>query len=999
MFNQLKNFFDPGVRIVKKFQPQIALVNSFIEEYESKTIPELQKIIADFRTELTAINKEIPLSQRSSVRMRRKTDKLPKQELDLYNKIQEIMPKVYAILKIVTKRTAGISHYDVQLLAGAVLASGQKLVELKTGEGKTMTFQLPLFLYSLTGRGAHLVTVNDYLARRDGEYAGHIFSTLNVTVGIITPQASYKFIPDAELPKYKGEEIVSARKKDSRINLSNMKGLNLVECSKTEAYGCDVVYGTNNEFGFDYLRDNMVKSLGKRVQRELYFCIVDEADSILIDEARTPLIISATAAESNEMYKLFAKLVIQLKKEEDYVVEEKERAVNLTDEGIIKMERLLNVENIWEDYKLAHHLENALKALVFYSLDHEYILRGGEVLIVDEFTGRVLSGRRYSEGLHQAIEAKEGVQIQNESRTLATITFQNFFRIYKILVGGSGTIMTEQEEFFKIYNLEATEIPTHKTLIREDKSDRIYKNKDSKFKAVAEEIKLAHQRGQPILIGTTSISDSELLSNQLSTIKIKHEVLNAKFHEREAQIVAKAGEVNAVTVATNMAGRGTDIPLGEGAASAGGLYVIGTERHESRRIDNQLRGRSGRQGDPGLTRFFVALDDQIMKIQGGEIVKRLMEMTKLPDDLPLESRMITGSIERAQKRMEGMYFDTRKHVVEYDDVVNQQREIFYTRRLRYLRLADKFSVLASMDKESEEYKVEYPKAISKLVKQFKEVSVEESRILALEIEIRRLELGNTLEAYKSVVDTLISIAPDQLFISTINKLKLTKVKISTTEKLKEALINQFEKYGNDEKALREFIAHLLRMVIESQIVKLKNHDSLIKAIYIDVMDELWTLHLDYMQDIREGIGLRGVAQLDPLVEYKNEGFKVFSEFINKLNRQALVSLLQINQAAIDAEVELEKAQLKLETNEIQIEDVLTGDHEIIDPSEMKSTPKIKNKIANNAQVPKEIDITKIGRNDLCFCGSGKKYKKCGLINSPEHIVNMRRSTIKSISQG
>ncbi len=919
MFKLIQSFFDPGKKLVTKYQKVVPVVRTIIEDYQQKSNEELVRIIDKYRSELRELSGRIPEEQRLNLKMRKKSDELSSTEMELYKRIQEIMPEAYAILAIMTERKLGISHFDVQILAGALLASGQKLVEMKTGEGKTMTFQLPLFLYGLTGRGAHLVTVNDYLARRDGEYAGHIFSELGLSVGIITPAASYKFIKDEQILELKGAEAAKERK-EQQLKVSSLKGLNLIECTKREAYECDVVVGTNNEFGFDYLRDNMARSADGRVQGELYFCIVDEADSILIDEARTPLIISAPASGSNDLYQTFSRIVPKLKAEVDFTIEEKERAVNLTDEGIAKVEKLLGVNNVWEDYKLAHHLENSLKAEVFYKLDKEYIIREGEVMIVDEFTGRVLPGRRYSEGLHQAIEAKEGVAIQQESRTLATITFQNFFRLYKILTGGSGTILTEQEEFFKIYNLEAAEIPTNKTNIRQDKADRIYKSKEAKFEAVVSEIVAAHKSGRPILVGTTSIADSEKVSSMLDKRKIEHEVLNAKFHEREAQIVAKAGQVGAVTVATNMAGRGTDIPLGEGAADKGGLYVIGTERHESRRIDNQLRGRSGRQGDAGETRFFVSLDDQIMRIQGGEIVKRIMEMTNLPDDLPLESGMITSSIERAQKRMEGMYFDSRKHVVEYDDVVNQQREIFYNRRYRYLTISKEF---AGKEAGSQEHK----EALADLAAEFGEAIAIRSALIASNLESSD---DKQKPDYAKLAQLVLSLGDDQTLIVAGNRLKLFKDEVTDTAALQEVMTGYLTKTLEQEprarEKLEEFLESFLRTAVEIKLENTNSIQGLIQAVLIEVIDELWTLHLDYMQDVREGIGLRGVAQLDPLVEYKNEGFTAFSNFIEKCADNSLTALLQVRENAIRLRPENGNSQVI--TNAAQISDLLTGDREI-----------------------------------------------------------------------
>jgi preprotein translocase subunit SecA len=502
------------------------------------------------------------------------------------------------MIREVMRRDFDRRHFDVQLLAGVLLAQGQKLVEVKTGEGKTQIFHLPLFLYSLVGRGAHMVTVNEYLARRDGEYAGQVASRLGLRVGVITPgNKSYMFILNSEVKELKGEEVFKQIDQDKKPTIASMQGLNLLEVTKQDAYLCDVTYGINNEFGFDYLRDNMTWELSQRAQRELYFCVVDEADSILIDEARTPLIISAVPEDTDtDKYYRFAGAVKNLEEEKDYTVDYKSKSVMLTEDGIANAERALGVENLWADYSFAHHLENALKAKALFLKDDQYIIRNNEVLIVDSFTGRVLPGRRYSEGLHQAIEAKEGVEVQKESQTYASITFQNYFRLYKVLCGGSGTIITEAEEFFQIYGLESVAIPTNMPVIRQDLPDLIYKDEESKFNAVVEEIKERHEKGQPILVGTTSVEKSERLSGKLDELQIPHSVLNAKYHEQEAHIVAHAGEKGAVTVATNMAGRGTDIPLEKGVTELGGLAVIGTERHEARRIDNQLRGRSDVRG-------------------------------------------------------------------------------------------------------------------------------------------------------------------------------------------------------------------------------------------------------------------------------------------------------------------------------------------------------------------------------------------------------------------
>lgn len=957
----IKGIFDPGKKIINQAKKRLPEIEEAVREYEGRSTEELQRIFANFRAELAEISTKITDSERESTKLRKRSEGISDAEKELYDKIQELMPSVYAIIALATKRKQGIFHYDEQFLAGIVLATGQKLVEMKTGEGKTNTFHLPLGLFGLTGRGAHLVTVNDYLAKRDGEYAGHIFSDLGLTVGVINPGVSYKFIPDSQLAELKGEAAVAEREEiGDDIRVSKLKGSNLIECSKRDAYACDIVVGTNNEFGFDYLRDNMIYREEERSQRELFFCIVDEADSILIDEARTPLIISAPAAKSNERYHEFAAVAKKLKPDIDYTVEEKERATLLTDEGSAKVEKLLGVKNIWADYSLAHHLENALKAKEFYRRDKEYLLRDGEVVIVDEFTGRALAGRRYSEGLHQAIEAKEGVEIQRESRTLATITFQNFFRIYKILTGGSGTIMTEQEEFFKIYNLESAAIPTHKPVVRIDETDRVYKTREAKFEAVATEITEATKEGQPILVGTTSIGDSEYLSKLLKKKKVQHEVLNAKFHEREAQVVAKAGQVGSVTVATNMAGRGTDIPLGDGAIERGGLYVIGTERHESRRIDNQLRGRSGRQGDPGKSRFFVALDDQIMRIQGGEMVQRIMNFANLPDDLPIESGMISNSIERAQKKMEGMYFDSRKRVVEYDDVVNQQREIFYTRRLRYVKLIGKFIRANELQDQTE--REESKEALQKdLFDEFRE-----------EIEAVARETATTVSENKSAskkqAELLIGLGIDKYFIFAANKLKLYREEIADNEKLIEVLSSQLEKLAESPEKIEEFVESFLRTTVEEKIADIENHAGLIAAIFLRLMDELWTFHLDHMQDLREGIGLRGMAQLDPLVEYKNEGFTAFSNLVARINREALQSLLQVTETKMSVP---NRPQPKQVTNSEQISDLLTGDREIAGRQGSTTSPRTSATRSSSARAG-EQKLTRRQRRKLERSGKSKK---------------------------
>lgn len=926
MLNIFKKFLDPNSKAIQKVQPVVDDIVSLEQQVSKLTIDQMKNEIDTYRKELKELIDKLPSDTFDNIR---RVKEINKDDKKVYDHLQKIMPRVFSILREINNRKFGKKHFPVQLLSSVILAQGHKLTELKTGEGKTQVFHLPSALYGLTSRGSHVVTVNDYLARRDGEYAGHALCDIGITVGIITPQASYKFIADHELEKVKGEQAVKERKEINVASLSDMHGINLVECPKTEAYMQDVVYGTNNEFGFDYLRDNMVYRNEDRVQRELYYCIVDEADSILIDEARTPLIISAPAEESNELYLRFSEIAKKLNPEKHYVLDEKAHSCTLSEEGIAYVEQLLGVKNIWEDYQLAHHLDNALKALTLFKNNEEYLVKNGEVLIVDEFTGRILPGRRYSEGLHQAIEAKENVPIKKESKTLATITFQNYFRIYKILSGGSGTIMTEAEEFSKIYGLDSFVIPTNMPNVRIDHVDKIYKSKQAKFKAVSEEIEIIHESGQPVLIGTTTIDDSEYLSRELDKKGIQHEVLNAKFHEREASIVANAGQLKGVTVATNMAGRGTDIPLGEGVKQLGGLYIIGTQRHEARRVDNQLRGRSGRQGDPGTTQFFVALDDEIMRIQGGDMVKRFMEMTKIPDDIPIQSPLINRAIENAQKKMEGYHFDIRKRVVDYDNVMNQQREIFYLRRLNIVKL--------SAEEE------------------------DRNRIKENILSYLDEELGNIFMPYYDIKD--LSDDDRKKLYSEVSTLVLDPDPIQQ-KRILSSIKEEMDIYR-----IQDVVTQELKIYLDNKFNELKDSLSeLYKYTTLQIMDELWTEHLDLMSDLREGIGLRGYAQRDPLVEYKNEAFSLFEKFITRINSQTLLRFLRIRS------VRTPKTKIEQKTNVSQITDILTGSREMVATGNEPAIPvkSIKSK------------YDKVGRNDPCPCGSGLKYKKCGLINSPKH---------------
>jgi len=628
---------------------------------------------------------EQEIKKLSDSQLKVKTDEF-KKRLGDGESLDDLLPEASAVVREAAHREIGQRHFDVQLMGGIVLHQG-KIAEMKTGEGKTLVATLPLYLNALEGKGAHLITVNDYLAKFQGEWMGRIYDRLGLSVGVIQNQSISFIFERGWGKKDAGEEESAAEVKD----------INLRPCPRRDAYAADITYGTNNEFGFDYLRDNMAQDISQLVQRELNFAIVDEVDSILIDEARTPLIISMPAEESADLYARFAQIAPRLKEKVHYEVDEKARAVALTDEGVQSIEKILNIENIYspETISLVHHLEEALKAQILFKKNRDYIVKDGEVIIVDEFTGRLMPGRRYSEGLHQAIEAKEGVEIKKESDTLATISFQNLFRLYKKLSGMTGTAATEAEEFSKIYELDVVEIPTNKPMVRVDLHDQIYKTEEGKYRAIIEKIRGLNQKNQPVLVGTISIQKSEIISRLLRREGIKHAVLNAKHHEQEAKIIAQAGRPAAVTVATNMAGRGVDILLGGNPAktgdnqkviTAGGVFVLGTERHESRRIDNQLRGRSGRQGDPGESQFFISMEDDLMRIFGGERLRNLMERLGLPDDQPIEHSLVSRSIESAQRRVEGHNFDIRKHLVEYDDVMNKQREVLYKKRRRILSL-------------------------------------------------------------------------------------------------------------------------------------------------------------------------------------------------------------------------------------------------------------------------------------------------------------------------
>lgn len=884
-----KFFSDSKQKVVKRYQPFVDEVNAFEAEIKKKSDKQLKEYTVLYKKKLEDKNRE----QQEKI-------------------LEGIMPEAFAVVREVSRRVWGERHFDVQLIGGAVLHKGE-IAEMKTGEGKTLVATLALYLNALTGRGVHLVTVNDYLSRSQGEGMGEIYNFLGLSIGIIqNQQISYKF----------------EKKKDYK-HYSEADGSNLIPCSRKEAYACDITYGTNNEFGFDYLRDNMAPTLEHCVQRELNYAIVDEVDSILIDEARTPLIISAPAEESASLYQKFAALVPRLTKDQDYTVDEKDRAVMITDEGIKKIEEALGVTNIYDQdgIMLVHHLEEALKAHALFKKDKDYIIKDSEVVIVDEFTGRLMPGRRYSEGLHQAIEAKEGVEVKRESQTMATISFQNLFRLYNKLSGMTGTAATEAEEFYKIYKLDVTEIPTNKPMVRIDRQDQIFKTENGKIQAIVADIAEKQKIGQPVLVGTVSVEKNEQISKSLKRGGVKHEILNAKNHAREAKIIAKAGQRGAVTVATNMAGRGTDIKLGEGIAKLGGLYVIGTERHESRRIDNQLRGRAGRQGDPGCSQFFVSMEDDLMRIFGGDRMKMLMERLGLPEDVPIENSMISKSIESAQKKVEGHNFDTRKHLVEYDDVMNSHRKYIYSKRRK---------VLESAANKSEEIKDE----IISMVKE--------------EVEAMFVALTDDKEKLRTEVEAIFG-----------------------EGKIRELSLDQILKYIDEEYQRREkrFGSLIMRQIEQ--------------AVYLRNIDMLWVEHLTTMEELRTGIGLRGYAQTDPLVAYKRDAYRLFQNLLAAIKSGVVKNIFRIEISA-PPQVKEERSLEYQSPDPNEIGDLKDEMEEISEENTSGSkqgggvTTVIRQKgktVYDRMEQPTgETQTIKsaahIGRNDPCPCGSGKKYKKC-----------------------
>lgn len=821
-----------------------------------------------YRAVVEEINRLEPKMQSlSDDALRHQTDEF-KERLAKGETLEDLLPEAFAVVREASRRVLNMRHFDVQLIGGMVLHEG-RIAEMKTGEGKTLVATLPVYLNALLGRGVHVVTVNDYLARRDANWMGKVYEFLGLTVGLIQH--------DMEAPE------------------------------RRRAYAADVTYGTNNEFGFDYLRDNMVLSLDDVVQRELYYAIVDEVDSILIDEARTPLIISGQADRPTELYYTFARIANNLKEGVDYTVDEKMKAVAPTEAGVAKVERMLGVPNLYDDahLDLSHYLNQALKAKALMRRDRDYVVKDGQVIIVDEFTGRLMFGRRYSDGLHQAIEAKEGLKIEDETQTLATITFQNYFRMYKKLAGMTGTAITEEEEFRKIYGLDVIVVPTHRPMIRKDYPDVVYKTEAAKFRAVVREIEELYAVGRPVLVGTVSIEKSERLSEMLKRRGIPHNVLNAKYHEKEAEIIARAGQRGAVTIATNMAGRGTDIVLGEGVAEMGGLHIIGTERHESRRIDNQLRGRAGRQGDPGSSRFYLSLEDDFLRLFAAATLSNLMDRLGVQEDEPIESPMLTRAIESAQKKVEARNFDARKHVLQYDDVMNLQREVIYKQRRDILT------------KES----------LRDDVMHMLRGVIDDAVALYCPTNLHREEWD--LEAlFRSL---------EELFLPP-GMADVEEARGMSREELAEYLMEKGEAlYAQKEAEVGEEAMRQLERII-----------------LLRVVDAKWMEHLDAMDALRQGVGLRAYGQRDPLVEYKREAYDMYQEMLGAI-REEVVRVLFHLQVTAAQPVPVTMEPVATVTQEQH------GD-EVMRPARPFQV------IAGGASRP--------GRNDPCWCGSGKKYKRC-----------------------
>ena len=865
-----KVFGDPNVKVVKELEPLVQEVRARVKEYEALTEEQLKAKTTEFQERVQKKNESLD-------------DILPEAFGVTIDAMRRLKGKKWEVRGIDTEWN--MVPFDVQIMGGIVLHQG-RIAEMKTGEGKTLVAVLPIYLNALAGKGAHVITVNEYLARRDAEWMGGVYNYLGMSVGMTL---------HGQTPE-----------------------------EKKEAYVADITYGTNNEYGFDYLRDHMVHDNERVTQRSHAFAIVDEVDSILIDEARTPLIISAPAQESTELYGQMAKLAEQLKENRDYNLDEKLKAVTLTEDGIDRVEESLGIKNLYEEtgIRLVTHVESSVRAKALFKRDKDYVIKDGEVVIVDEFTGRLMPGRRYAEGLHQAIEAKEGVAVQRESRTLATITFQNFFRLYDKLSGMTGTAATEAEEFSKIYELDVAVIPTNRPLVRKDAPDRIYKTERGKFMAIARDIHERNKKGQPVLVGTVSVEKSERLSEMLRQEGIQHEILNAKNHEREAQIVTQAGQKNNVTISTNMAGRGTDIKLGPGVIEAGGLHVIGTERHESRRVDNQLRGRSGRQGDAGSSQFFVSMEDDLMRIFGSDRMKSVMERLGLPEDQHIENKLISRSIEQAQKKVEGHNFDIRKHLVEFDDVLNKQREVIYGKRVELLDLWD-----------CEKKRLAGEEISGDTLRQKIETLIEAE----LEQVVATHTLGENEHKWniKEIAETIRTLLPAPNDLQ--DQLEQARSRAGTPQQ---------DATARD--AVLKYLGELVKKTYDAREKELgaETMRRIEIGVFLATIDTLWVDHLDTMEALRESVRLRGYGQKDPLVEYKKEGFGQFERLLDSIQNgvayRVFKANLQVRAAAPTAQAE-----------------------------------KLKSDAAGKTDKPQAAKKTdEPGRNEPCSCGSGKKYKKC-----------------------
>jgi len=915
----------------------IGLLNKFFDTND-RDIKQLAKAVEDIN------NLEDKVKKLKDKDFPKETEKLRKR-VQGGESLDSVLPEAFALVREAAFRSIGLRHYDVQLMAATVLSRG-KIAEQKTGEGKTLSAVPALYLNSLTGKSVHLVTVNDYLARRDAGWMGPIFAFLGVSVASLIHDQSFIFDQD-----YVNESIT-----DQRL-------IHLRSISRQEAYKADVVYGINSEFGFDYLRDNMAQRVEDLVQRDYFFAIVDEVDSVLIDEARTPHIISTPDEAPSAKYYDYAKLVQKLSSDTDYKIDEKLRTAHLTDHGIGKIEKLFGLSNIYEqDFDTVYHIEAALKARTLFQKEKDYIVKDNQVILVDEFTGRLMEGRRLSEGLHQAIEAKENVPIQRESKTMATVSLQNYFRMYEKLAGMTGTAVTEAEEFNKIYKLDVVVIPTHNPVERQDLSDAVYKTSRAKLSAVVNDVIEAHSKGQPVLIGTTSIDKNEIISELLKRRKVKHEVLNAKNHQQEAHIIAQAGKKGAVTVATNMAGRGVDIILGgeppkdgksnkewekahKEVLSLGGLYVIGTERHESRRIDNQLRGRAGRQGDPGKSQFFVALDDDIMRLFGGDKIAGLMTRFNMPEDVPLSHPIVSRAIENAQVKVEGFNFDSRKYVVQYDDVLNKQREIIYQLRRR---------VLLS-DTKDESLKEEVLERIDAILASI--VMLASSGESFEEIERVNQDIVERFAAIISIDDKV-----KAHFVKQLQQLHLPEEKIEYLQKLTHDMYGKVEKNIGEE-TMRQVERSVMLMTIDRQ----------------------WMDHLDAIDNLRQGINLRGYAQKDPLVEYKNEAFRMFEQLMVNIDDEIVHRIFKVqiqhSHKHADGQEHVHNHPVQpLPTLQKMTENIVTNvpESEVSEDVLKKEKAKVEKKSVSPGAASSASDLKKIGRNDPCWCGSGKKYKKCHL---------------------